>query len=77
MKRPRRIKKRMKNNGTLIYDLATIPNGKSLGDIVNEFHYRGIVVWSSSAATNLGRIASSNAPTVINGIKKIKIINLP
>lgn len=76
MKRPRKVKKRIKNNGILIYDLATIPNGMNLERIYRDFHYNRIVVWSSSSAMNLSNKNITNPPTVINGIKKIKIIDI-
>ncbi len=76
MKRPRKLKKKIKNQGILIYDLAAIPDGMRLDRIYNDFHNNGIVVWSSSAAMNISHTHIPNPPMIINGIKKIKIIDI-
>ena len=74
MKRPRKLKKKIKNQGILIYDLASIPDGMRLDRIYNDFHNNGIVVWSSRG--NISGKHIPNPPMIINGIKKIKIIDI-
>lgn len=51
----------------LIYDVGTLPKGKTMQMIVDEYNNGGVVTWCSAAAHNFaGKNLEGNKPTVIS-----------
>lgn len=73
---PRKAKKKIKKSGTLIYDVASLPRSYTIMQIYHGFRNMGVVLWCSDAKNNLGGIDISCPPTVVNGVKKIKIVDV-
>lgn len=60
---------KIKNNQTLIYDLAVLPKGKTIGQIISKYNDTGIILWSSDSAMNMGGRNSEHEPKLIQDIK--------
>lgn len=75
-RKPRKSKKSIVKRGVLIYDLALLPNGRTIANIYKEFKEKGIVVYNSAAAGNVGQRNSVSKPRVINNVRDIKFIDL-
>lgn len=76
IKRPRKIKKKIKKSGTLLYDIAGLPHNTTMMNIVNGFHNMGVVLWCSDPSYNFSAKKVDNPPTVVNGVKKINIVDV-
>lgn len=75
-RRPRKLKKHIKKNGILIYDIALLPRHITIDRLHKNFIHNGLVLYNSQGAGNLGGVNSNNTPQIINNINKIKLIDL-
>jgi len=70
-----KINKLTLKRGILVYDLAALPTGMTLKNVLFQFYNYGIVTYNSKANGNMSGINVNNPPFVINSKSKIKIID--
>lgn len=73
---PRKKKKSILKGGVLVYDIAGLPNGMKMFDVLTAFQDKKIVVWASKAHMNSGQIDLTTAPFVIDNKVNIKFKDL-
>lgn len=64
-----------KRKTILVYDIATIPTGKTMNDVVEEMNNFGVVLWCSSASANFGGKENNNVPFLVDAETLEKIID--
>lgn len=70
-----KINRLTSKRGILVYDLASLPTGMTLKNVLFQFYNYGIVTYNSKANGNMSGINVDNPPYVINPKSKIKIID--